>query len=119
MAAEEKIFPLDFKGTVEVRENGNSSMISYLKGKGVDIERYYPIGASFTSYNSSVPCSFEASINCIDKEKSQDDIEHIVSFKFELKEITPNEFFSMFSIFCVTFRETYKDVIVIKEVIKI
>lgn len=103
----EKVIPLDFKGEVEIRENTNNSLISYLKSKGFDTERYEPIGASFTTCNvgnakdSSLNYSFEGSFICIDKKKSEDGKEHLVSIR--LKELVPNDFFSLFHMLDVSF----------------
>ena len=87
----------DLKGTAAADKSDFVWLDSVLNERGVDTDRYEVIGASFYSGYSDY---FSASIICIDKERSTEEKEYIVSISFE-NEFTKEQFFDLFKRFKV------------------
>ena len=82
----------DFLGTSAADSNDFEKLNDFIKSRGVDINRFNAIGASFYSgYNEY----FHASIICIDKEKSVDGKDYITKISFEDR-FTKEDFFGLF-----------------------
>lgn len=93
----------DFVGSAAADISDNIDLERYLSSKGVDIKKYEAIGASFYSGYSSF---FSLSIICIDKDKSTDEKQHLVSITFD-EEISRDEFFELFKRFNVVISKKY------------
>lgn len=87
----------DFIGTSAADISDHENLNQFLSSRGVDINRYDSIGASFYAGYSD---SFYASIICIDKQKSTNEKPYIVSISFE-DEFDKDEFFDLFKRFNV------------------
>ncbi len=81
----------DFVGTSAADISDNTNLKTFLKDRGVDTDRYEAIGSKFFSHYND----FNASIICIDKEKSEGDNLHIVSISFE-NDFDKREYFNLF-----------------------
>lgn len=97
----------DFMGTAAADISDHINLKEFLISKGVDIERYDPIGANF--YHGSADF-FSGSIICIDLQKSTNTIPYIVQLSFE-SEFTRDDFFNFFKSFniIVTKRNLYQE----------
>lgn len=92
----------DFKGTAAADIADFTNLEEFLKNKGVDVNRYNPVGVDiFSSYDS---CSY--GVICKDKEANN----KLVEIRFESKG-SYEEFFSLFKRFNVilTNRGAYND----------
>ena len=79
----------DFRGTVAADMSDYTFLSDYLKERGVDVERYEPIGVRFYSgYSEFVSVNFI----CIDH---QSDERKAVTLKFE-KQLSATEFLDLF-----------------------
>lgn len=87
----------DFEGTAAADISDHTNLRKFLQSRGVDTDRYEPIGAEF--YNGDGDF-FSASIICIDNDKTNAGKTHITSISFE-NEFDHNEFFSLFKRFSV------------------
>lgn len=85
----------DLLGTAAADKSDYVWLDSVLIERGVDTERYEAVGASFYAGYSDY---FSASIICVDKQKSTEQKEHIVSISFE-NEFTKEQFFDLFKRF--------------------
>lgn len=85
----------DLLGTAAADKSDYVWLDSVLIERGVDTERYEAVGASFFAGYSDY---FSASIICVDKQKSTEQKEHIVSISFE-NEFTKEQFFDLFKRF--------------------
>lgn len=85
----------DFIGTAAADISDHSNLTDFLSSRGVDIERYEPIGASF--YNGYADF-FNGSIICIDNQQSTNNNPYIVKIHFNT-EFTHEEFFNLFKRF--------------------
>ena len=90
----------DFIGTAAADINDWIRLDEYLKQKGVDTERYEPIGAEF--YHGER--YFGASIIC--KDKQSENPNKAVKISFE-KGLSKEEFFNLFKIFNVIITKKY------------
>ena len=70
----------DFEGTAAADISDHIDLRQFLNSRGVDIDRYSPIGVEFYHGYSDF---FSASIICFDRDKSTDDKPYIVSISFE------------------------------------
>ena len=93
----------DFVGTTAADISDHSNLTDFLNGRGVDTERYEPIGASF--YHGYVDF-ISGSIICIDRQESTDNEPYIVKIHFEA-EFTHEEFFSLFKRFNAVVTKKY------------
>lgn len=87
----------DFIGTAAADISDHTDLKKFLSSRGVDTDRYNPIGASFYHGNSDF---FSGSIVCVDNEKSTEDKPYIVDISFE-DEFSHEEFFNLFKRFDV------------------
>lgn len=87
----------DFDGTAAADISDHTDLTKFLNLRGVDTNRYSPIGAEFYHCYSD---SFSASIICIDNEKSTDDKPYVTNISFE-DEFHHDEFFKLFKRFNV------------------
>ncbi|MEA4975765.1 MAG: hypothetical protein VB046_08530 [Paludibacter sp.] len=87
----------DFIGTSAADISDHTDLRKFISSRGIDTEKYEPIGASFYHGYSDF---FTASIICIDNEQSTKDKPYIVSLSFE-EEFTHEEFFNLFKRFDV------------------
>lgn len=94
----------DFIGTAAADRSDSGWIDRILKERGVDIERFEAIGVSFYSGYSQF---FSASIICLDKEKSTEKKDYIVSIGFE-NEFTREQFFNLFKRFKVIITNKYQ-----------
>lgn len=79
----------DYRGTVAADTSDYTFLSDYLKERGVDVERYEPIGVRFYSgYSEFVSVNFI----CIDH---QSDERKAVTLKFE-KQLSATEFLDLF-----------------------
>jgi len=85
----------DFIGTAAADISDHSNLTDFLNSRGVDTERYEPIGASF--YHGYADF-FSGSIICIDKQQSNEGTPYVVQIHFEA-EFTHEEFFNLFKRF--------------------
>lgn len=85
----------DYLGTAAADKSDHFFLSDYLKGRGVDTERYNPIGVEFYSGDSGY---FSYSFICEDTES--DEPNKAVKIKFESKD-TYEDFFSLFKRFNV------------------
>ena len=85
----------DFIGTAAADISGHTNLSDFLNNRGVDTDRYKPIGANFYHSYSGF---FSGSIICIDSQQSFDDNPYIVQIHFEA-EFTHEEFFNLFKRF--------------------
>lgn len=93
----------DFVGTASADISDHSNLTDFLNSRGVDTERYEPIGANFYHGYSNF---FSGSIVCIDNQQSTDDNPYIVQIHFEA-EFTHEEFFNLFKRFNVVVTKKY------------
>lgn len=93
----------DFIGTSAADISDHTNLNEFLATRGVDINRYDAIGASFYAGYSDF---FSASIICIDKEQSTEEKKHIVKIGFEA-EFDKDEFFDLFKRFDVVISKKY------------
>lgn len=84
----------DYRGTSAADGRDWNSLEDYLKKKGLDTERYTPVGAEFYSGEGNY---FNVRFICKDSEISE---KKLVTIGFE-KEISKDEFFSIFKRFNV------------------
>ncbi|WP_254561408.1 hypothetical protein [Dyadobacter diqingensis] len=93
----------DFQGTNAADISDHQDLKDFLKGRGVDTDRYDPVGSSFySSYGS-----FDAKIICVDKEKSTQEKPHIVEIDFETR-VDKDEYFNLFKRFhAIVVRDHY------------
>ncbi|MBD8348950.1 hypothetical protein [Dysgonomonas sp. HGC4] len=92
---EAKVQYNDFKGTVAadgIDPHSAGVLVQFLEEKGIDTERYNPVGFDFYTGEREY-CSF--SIICIDNQE-----QNLVKFGFEKKQ-TLQEFFNLFKRFNV------------------
>jgi len=94
----------DFEGTAAADISDHTDLTKFLHSRGVDANRYSPIGAEFYHGYSDF---FSASIICIDNEKSSSDKPYITSISFE-DEFDHNEFFDLFKRFKVIISKKYE-----------
>ena len=94
----------DFIGTAAADISDHTNLREFLASRGIDTERYEPIGASF--YHGYTDF-FNASIVCIDKEQSTDENPYIVDISFE-DEFTHEEFFNLFKRFDVVITKKHE-----------
>ena len=95
----------DFVGTAAADISDHTDLGRFLESKGVDIERYEAIGASFYFGENNY---FSAAIICIDNEESSEKKKHIIKMRFE-KKFTYAEFFNLFKRFNVVVSSKYGD----------
>ena len=93
----------DFEGTAAADISDHSDLTKFLNSRGVDTNRYAPIGAEFYHGYKDF---FSSSIICIDNQKSTADKPHIASISFE-GEFDHNEFFDLFKRFKVIITQKY------------
>lgn len=93
----------DFIGTSAADISDHSNLSEFLNSRGVDTERYEPIGANF--YHGYADF-FSGSIICIDRQNSTDTKPYIVQLHFEA-EFTHEEFFNLFKRFNVMVTKKY------------
>lgn len=87
----------DFIGTSAADISDHRSLDDFLASRGININRFESIGATFyTGYSDF----FSASILCIDKKQSTKEKAHIVKIHFE-SELSKEEFFDLFKRFNV------------------
>ena len=86
----------DYIGTAAADISDHTNLKKFIASRGIDPERYYPIGASFYAGYDSLT----GSIICIDNEKSTEAKKHIVEISFE-KSFDKDEFFNLFKRFHV------------------
>lgn len=84
----------------DIRDHMNLQM--YLESKGVDTERYEAVGAGF---NLEQDNSFSGFVICKDSQKSTEERDQLIRLHFE-KEMTKEEFFSLFKRFEVILTST-------------
>lgn len=87
----------DYVGTAAADEEFGMNLKDLLTERKVDLDKYKPIGISFYSGSRNF---FSVSIQCIDKENSNEKHPYIVSLSFE-KNLTMQEFFDLFKRFNV------------------
>lgn len=87
----------DFEGTAAADISDHTDLARFLRSRGVDTNRYTPIGAEFSHGYSGF---FSASIICLDNEKSTNTKPYITSISFE-DEFDHIEFFDLFKRFKV------------------
>lgn len=92
MKAQANVKYNDFKGTAAADISDFSNLEDFLRNKGVDINRYNPVGVDFDS--SYEKCSY--GVICRDKEANN----KLVEIRFE-SEGSYEEFFSLFKRFNV------------------
>lgn len=93
----------DFKGTAAADISDHNSLNDFIQNRGVDVERYNAVGATFYSgYNDFLSVSFI----CLDNELSTDQKKIYVTLNFE-NEINYNEFFDLFKRFNVVIKERF------------
>ena len=93
----------DFIGTAAADISDHSNLKDFLSSRGVDADRYEPIGASF--YHGYADF-FNGSIICVDRQKTTDIKPFIVQLHFEA-EFTHEEFFDLFKRFNVIVSNKY------------
>lgn len=95
----------DFIGTSAADISDHNDLKKFLKSKGVDTNRYEPIGANFyTGYDDF----FTASIICRDVEQSTDDKPYVVDLSLA-QGIERDEFFKLFKRLSVVFTLKHGD----------
>mgnify|MGYP000741847671 CR=1 FL=1 len=94
----------DFIGTSSADISDHSDLKQFLVTRGVDVERYVAIGASFYAGYSDF---FSASIICIDNEQSTENKKYIVKIGFE-EDFDKDEFFDLFKRFNVVVTRKYR-----------
>lgn len=90
----------DFIGTAAADASDHITLKDYLEKKGVDVERYEPIGAKFYSGERS----FYGHIVCKDHQDEREN--YAVKISFE-KGLTCDEFFALFKRFEVIITRKY------------
>jgi hypothetical protein len=93
----------DFIGTSAADISDHTDLDKLLSSRGIDIDRYESIGASFYSSYSDF---FSASIICIDKQKSTSNKSFIVKIRLN-DEFDKDEFFDLFKRFNVVITTKY------------
>ncbi|MFP9097860.1 hypothetical protein ACLI09_02295 [Flavobacterium sp. RHBU_24] len=91
----------DFVGTAAADISDHTSLEDFIGLKGVDTDRFNPIGVEFYSGYSD---SFLTSIICIDNERSNSVDKFLVNINFELNK---DEFFDLFKRFNVVIFSNY------------
>jgi hypothetical protein len=93
----------DFAGTAAADISDHTDLTKFLNSRGVDTNRYAPIGAEFYhGYHDF----FSASIICVDNEKSTAEKPHITNISFEA-EFDSKDFFNLFKRFNVIITKKY------------
>ena len=92
----------DFFGSAVADISNHMSLQNYLEAKGVDTERYEAVGAGF---NTEEDGSFAGFIICRDNQKSTEERDQLIRLHFA-KEMTKEEFFSLFKHFEVVLTST-------------
>lgn len=87
----------DFIGTAAADISDHTDLNKFLASRGIEIDRYEAIGASFYSGYSDF---FSASIICIDRQQSTESNKFISKISFE-DELDRDEFFNLFKRFNV------------------
>lgn len=85
----------EFSGIAAADKSDHTDLQKFLKSKGVDTTRYEAIGAGFSG---GYEVSFSGFIICKDNQKTTEERDHLIRLSFE-KEITKDEFFSLFKRF--------------------
>lgn len=85
----------DFFGSAAADISDHTDLQKFLESRGVDTTRFKAVGAGF--YNG-YEASFSGFIICKDNQKSTEDRDQLIRLNFE-KEITRDEFFSLFKRF--------------------
>lgn len=85
----------DYIGTAAADKSDHFYLNDFLKGKGVDVNRYNCIGASFYSGDSGF---FGCKFICLDTQSNE---QKAVAIAFESKNMSCEEFFSLFKRFNV------------------
>ena len=93
----------DFVGTAAADISDHSNLTDFSNRRGVDTERYEPIGASFYHGYANF---FSGSIICIDRQQSNENEPYIVKIHFEA-EFTHEEFFNLFKRFNAVVTKKY------------
>lgn len=83
----------DFIGTSAADISDHIKLKDFLKSKGIDTERYNPIGAGFYAGYAS---SFHPSILCIDATLGTSENPHLVKIGFDKENFTKDDFFNLF-----------------------
>lgn len=84
-----------FSGSATADISEHTDLQNFLKSRGVDTTRFEAVGAGFYGGYEDV---FSGFIICKDNQKSTEDRDQIIRLNFE-KEITKEEFFSLFKRF--------------------
>lgn len=87
----------DFVGSAAADITDHSDLKKFLVSRGVDVERYDPIGVSFYSGYTH---NFHASIICLDRIRSVEGNPYLVDISFE-GDFDRTEFFNLFKRFNV------------------
>ena len=93
----------DYLGTSAADISDHQNFKTFLQAKGIDTERFEPIGSSFFS---SYDDYFFVHFICVDREKSTKDDPHIVQIAFE-QAITREVYFNLFKRYHVIAVQNY------------
>lgn len=94
----------DFIGTAAADISDHINLEGFLNSRGVDTDRYTPIGANF--YHGYADF-FSASIICIDSNQSTDEKPYIVQLHFE-GDFSHIDFFNLFKRFDVLITKNHE-----------
>lgn len=95
----------DFKGTTAADIGDSYSLTDFLKQKGVDTDRYRPIGSKFFSNYESL---LSVDIICVDNQQSTDGEPYIVELSLN-EPMTHKEYFGLFKRYeCIVVQDYYQ-----------